>query len=58
VESSVCAREFSFLADVYRFQVYNGQSNFLENMTSNSTFGSFGMPVDNILTDTSIAVSS
>ena len=58
MELSVCAREFSFFADLYRFQVYNGQSNYLVNMTSDSTFGNFGMPVDNILTDTSIAVSS
>ena len=58
MESSVCVCECSFLAVPDWFQVYNGQSNFIENMTSNSTFSNFGLPIDNVLTDISTAVSS
>ena len=58
VESSVCARGFSFFADLYRVQVYNGQSNYLENMTSNSTVGNFGMPADSLGAGTIVAYSS
>ena len=42
-----------------QFQVYNGHSNFIENLVLTSNFSSFGMPIDNAIpTDTSVAVSS
>jgi hypothetical protein len=59
VESSVSVREYSFLAFSHLFQVYNGHSSFIvDNILSYSNFSKFGMPVDNLLTDTSFAVSS
>ena len=58
MESSVCIYEYTFLAFPHQFQVYDGQSNFIDNMLSNSTSTKFGMPVDNLNTDTSIALSS
>jgi hypothetical protein len=38
-------------------QVYNGQSNFI-NITSTSTFSNFGMPIDNLGSDTNTVVPS
>ena len=59
MESSVCVYECFLLAVSHQFQVYDGQSSFINNMMLNSTIGSnFGLPVDNILTDTTVAVSS
>jgi hypothetical protein len=58
VESSVGVSECSFLAVPHRFQVYNGQSSFIDNLASSSTFSKFGMPIDNLLSDTGVAVSS
>ncbi|KAF8480056.1 hypothetical protein DFH94DRAFT_692413 [Russula ochroleuca] len=58
VESSVGVSESWFLAVPHRFQVYNGQSSFIDNLASNSTFSRYGMPVDNVLSDTGVAVSS
>jgi hypothetical protein len=40
------------------FQVYDGQSSFIDNITLTSGFSNFGMPVDNLLSDTTTAVSS
>jgi hypothetical protein len=40
------------------FQVYDGQSRFIDNITLTLGFSNFGMPVDNLLSDTNIAVSS
>ncbi|KAH9993299.1 hypothetical protein BJV74DRAFT_916837 [Russula compacta] len=37
--------------------VYNGQSNFIDNITSTSTFSNFGMPIDNVGFDTNTVVS-
>ena len=59
VESSVGVFEYSFLAVSDQFQVYEGHSNFVYNLVSNSNVSTFGMPVDNAVpTDTNIAVSS
>jgi hypothetical protein len=59
VESSVCVCECLVLAVPHQFQVYDGQSNFVDSLMSNSTLSTnFGMPIDNVLTDKSIAVSS
>jgi len=38
--------------------VYNGHSNFIDNLVLTSNFSNFGMPVDNLSTDTTVAVSS
>ncbi|KAI9434461.1 hypothetical protein H4582DRAFT_779038 [Lactarius indigo] len=38
--------------------VYDCQSIFIDNLTLTSTFSNFGMPVDNLGSDTSVAVSS
>jgi hypothetical protein len=38
--------------------VYNEHSNFINNIVLTSDFSNFGMPVDNLSTDTSVAVSS
>ena len=47
------------LAVSHHFQVYDGQSSFINNMMLNSNISSnFGLPVDNISTDTTVAVSS
>ena len=59
VESSVGVFEYSFLAVSGQFQVFDGHSNFVYNLVSNSNFSTFGMPIDNaVSTDTNIAVSS
>ena len=57
VESSVGVLECLLLAVFDQFQVYNGHSNYLNNLVS-SNFSNFGMPVDNLSTDTTVAVSS
>jgi len=41
-----------------KFQIYNSHSKFLDNLTLTSTFSAFGMPVDNLLSDTDVVVSS
>ncbi len=48
------------LVDVFadKFQVYDAHSRFIDNMTLTSGFSKFGMPVDNLLSDTTTAVSS
>ena len=59
MESSVGVLEYLFLVVSDQFQVYTGHSNFLDNLMSTSNFGTFGMPVDNVVpTDINIAVSS
>jgi hypothetical protein len=59
VEQSVGVLECSLHAVSDQFQVYNGHSNFINNLVSNSNFSKFGMPIDNAVpTDTSAAVSS
>ena len=58
VESSVGILECSFIAPPDELQVYDGHSSFINNLVLTSDFGYFGMPVDNVTTDTSIAVSS
>ena len=40
------------------FQVYDGQSSFINNIVLTSDFRNYGMPVDNYNTDTSTAASS
>jgi hypothetical protein len=55
VESSVGALEFPLTVSD-QFQVYNGHSNFIYNLLSNSSFSTFGMPIDSA--NTSVAVSS
>ncbi|KAF8497612.1 hypothetical protein F5888DRAFT_1923669 [Russula emetica] len=55
---------YNLFADVWlgtnlvESSVYNGHSNFINNIVSTSDFSNFGMPVDNLFTDTSVAVSS
>jgi hypothetical protein len=59
VESSVSVIRCSLLAVSDQFQVYNGHSNFINNLVLNSNFSNYGMPIDNAVpTDTSAAVSS
>ncbi|KAH9063195.1 hypothetical protein EDB87DRAFT_1558516 [Lactarius vividus] len=38
--------------------VFDGQSSFIDNLALNSSFSNFGMPVDSLSGDTSVAVSS
>ena len=40
------------------FQVYRGQSNFIDGLTLTSTFSNFGLPVDNLGSNTGVAISS
>ena len=40
------------------FQVYDGQSSFINNIALTSNFSNYGMPVDNYNTDTGTAASS
>jgi hypothetical protein len=49
---------FCLVLALIGFQVYSGQSSFIDNLTSSSTFSNFGMPVDNLASDTGVAVSS
>ncbi|KAF8497609.1 hypothetical protein F5888DRAFT_1906874 [Russula emetica] len=55
---------YNLFADVWlgtnlvESSVYNGHSNFIENIVLTSNFSNFGMPVDSLSTDTSVAVSS
>ncbi|KAF8497617.1 hypothetical protein F5888DRAFT_1613412 [Russula emetica] len=59
VELPVSVLECSLLAVCDPFQVYNGHSNFINDLVSNSNFSNYGMPIDNAVpTDTSAAVSS
>ena len=59
VESAVGVLEYSFLAVPDQFQIYNGHSDFIENLVLTSNLSTFGMPIDNaIRADTSVAVSS
>jgi hypothetical protein len=51
----------SLVSDVpaqFYWQVYNGHSNFIDNIVLTSHFSNFGMPVDSLSTDTTVAVSS
>ncbi|KAF8260626.1 hypothetical protein EI94DRAFT_1747935 [Lactarius quietus] len=43
---------------VVESSVYSGQSSFIDNLTLTSSFSKFGMPVDNLGSDTGVAVSS
>ena len=58
VESSVGIGVCSIHVVTDEIQVYNGQSNFIDNITSNSTFSNFGMPIDNLGSDTNTVVPS
>ena len=59
VEPSVGVLKCSLFAVSDQFQVYNGHSDFINNLVSNSNFSNYGMPIDNAIpTDTSAAVSS
>ncbi|KAF8491808.1 hypothetical protein F5888DRAFT_1619585 [Russula emetica] len=55
---------YNLFADVWlgtnlvELSVYNGHSNFINNIVLTSDFSNFGMPVDNISTNTKVAVSS
>ncbi|KAI9440205.1 hypothetical protein BJY52DRAFT_524154 [Lactarius psammicola] len=55
---------YNLFADVWldtsvvESSVYDGLSSFIGNLTSTSTFSNFGMPVDNLSSDTSVAVSN
>ena len=55
VDSSVGALERS-LSVADQFQVFNGHSNFINNLVSNSNSSHYGMPIDSA--DTSAAMSS
>ena len=48
----------SDVPDQIYWQVYNGHSNFIDNVVLTANFSNFGMPVDNLSTDTTVAVSS
>jgi hypothetical protein len=41
-----------------RFQVFDSQSGFIDYLTLTSTFTNFGMPVDDLGSDTGLVVSS
>jgi hypothetical protein len=56
VESSVGIFECSFLDVADQFQIYDGHSNFIQNLVLTSNFSTFGMPVDSL--DANVAVSS
>ncbi|KAH9018064.1 hypothetical protein EDB85DRAFT_1874040 [Lactarius pseudohatsudake] len=43
---------------VVESSVYDGQSSYIDNLTMTSTFANFGMPIDNLSSDTGVAVSS
>ncbi len=60
MESSVGVRECSSSdgPDQSLWQVYDGHSNFIDNIGLTSNFSNFGMPVDDLSTDTTIAASS
>jgi hypothetical protein len=58
VESSVSVGKSSFLAVAHLFQVYDGQSSFINNLALTSAFSKFGMPVDSVNSDTGVVMSS
>jgi len=60
VEPSVGVRDYWFpdVPDQFYWQVYNGHSSFIDHIVLTSNFSDFGMPVDNLSTDTTVAVSS
>ena len=41
-----------------KFQIFNAHSSFIDNIATTSTFSNFGMPVDNLLSDTTFTISS
>jgi len=43
---------------VVESSVFDGQSSFIDNLTLTSTFSNFGVPIDNLASDTKVAVSS
>ncbi|KAH9021641.1 hypothetical protein EDB84DRAFT_1580790 [Lactarius hengduanensis] len=55
---------YNLFADVWldtgvvESSVFNGQSSFVDNLTLTSSFSNFGMPVDSLSGDTSVAISS
>ncbi|KAH9021636.1 hypothetical protein EDB84DRAFT_1580787 [Lactarius hengduanensis] len=55
---------YNLFADVWlgtrvvKSSVFDGQSSFIGNLTLTSSFSNFGMPVDSLTGDTSVAVSS
>ncbi|KAH8999019.1 hypothetical protein EDB83DRAFT_897501 [Lactarius deliciosus] len=55
---------YNLFADVWldtgvvESSIFNGQSNFVDNLALTSSFSNFGMPVDSLSGDTSIAISS
>ncbi|KAN0107744.1 hypothetical protein V8E52_009833 [Russula decolorans] len=55
---------YNLFADVWlgtnlvESSVYNEHSNFIDNIVLTSNFSNFGMPVDSLSTDTTVAVSS
>jgi hypothetical protein len=50
--------DFALNLSLIAFQVYDAQSNFINNIALTSNFSNFGMPVDNYNTDTNTAASS
>ena len=56
VDSSVGVLERSLSVVSDQFQVFNGHSNFINNLVSNSNFSYYGMPIDSA--DTSAAMPS
>ena len=58
VEPSVGHLEYLFLSVSDQFQVYAGHSSFIDKLVFNSNFSTFGMPIDDVSTDTNITVSS
>ncbi|KAH8981400.1 hypothetical protein EDB86DRAFT_2812964 [Lactarius hatsudake] len=55
---------YNLFADVWldtgvvESSVFNGQSSFVDNLALTSSFSNFGMPVDSLSGDTSVAISS
>ncbi|KAI9513396.1 hypothetical protein F5148DRAFT_1006486 [Russula earlei] len=55
---------YNLFADVWlgtglvESSIYNAHGSFIDNITLTSTFSNFGMPIDNVLTDTAVTVSS
>ena len=56
VDSQVSFRRYSFPVVPDQSQIYDGHSDFIDNLVLTSNFSAFGMPVDSL--DTNVAVSS
>lgn len=56
MDSQVSFRRYSFPVVPDQSQIYDGHSDFIDNLVLTSNFSAFGMPVDSL--DTNVAVSS